>query len=267
MLELKEELDTNIYIKQSALIRLENIGKIYKFDKQGIEALKNINLEIYQGEFLAIMGPSGSGKSTLMNIIGCLDTPTYGKYYFKEKEIHTLTSNQLSEIRNRQIGFVFQNFNLLTRFSARKNVEIPLIYARRSNKSELAMKALQLLGLGDRAEHKPNELSGGERQRVAIARALVNKPYIILADEPTGNLDTIAGEEIMAIFQELNKYGITIVVVTHEEFIALHARRIIKLKDGEIKENLKVPAPVKAVKELEKYNRSCPALYIEFLAD
>ena len=206
-------------------------------DKQpGGIALEEVSLTIGKGDYLAIMGPSGSGKSTLMNLIGCLDTPTNGSYVLNGREVATLDDNALAEIRNKEIGFIFQTFNLLSRTNALQNVELPLIYAGmpRQERHKRAEDALVSVGLGDRMHHKPNELSGGQRQRVAIARALVNNPSILLADEPTGNLDSKTGEEIMELFDELNKAGNTIIVVTHEEDIATRARRIVRLKDGRI---------------------------------
>jgi len=216
------------------MIEITNITKQYQLGDYDIKALNNISLTIEDREFVAIMGPSGSGKSTLMNILGCLDKPTSGSYKLENIEVKDMNDNQLAKIRNEKIGFVFQSFNLLPRTTALKNVELPLIYAGRVNRTNLAKEALEMVGLGKRLEHKPNELSGGQRQRVAIARALVNKPSIILADEPTGNIDSVAGEEIMEIFQNLNDQGITIILVTHEENIAEHAKRIIRFKDGRI---------------------------------
>lgn len=223
----------------SPIIQIEHISKVYKMGIEYVFALRDISLSIFKNDYLAIMGPSGSGKSTLMNIIGCLDTPTSGKYLFKEYEVGEMHDNELAEIRNKEIGFVFQTFNLLPRASALKNVELPLIYAGKTSsiRKETARKTLEDVGLGDRVNHKPNELSGGQRQRVAIARALVTQPSIILADEPTGNLDTKTGEEIMKLFYELWKQGNTIILVTHEEDIAKHAKRIIKLRDGLIENN------------------------------
>ncbi len=216
------------------LIGLEDIKKIYEVGTVEVPALKNVDLKIDRNEYVAIMGPSGSGKSTLMNIIGCLDTPSDGTYLLNGTNVSEMTDNQLAEIRNREIGFVFQTFNLLPRASALHNVELPLIYngTAASNRKKMASEALDKVGLGDRMNHKPNELSGGQRQRVAIARALVNNPSIILADEPTGNLDSKTGEEIMEIFETLHDTGNTIVLVTHEEYIAEHSDRIIRLRDG-----------------------------------
>ena len=216
------------------VIEIEAVTKLYKMGTEIIHALRGVNLKIHRNEYLAIMGPSGSGKSTLMNMLGCLDTPTAGRYEFGQKNVATMVDDELAEIRNREIGFVFQTFNLLPRSNALHNVELPLIYAGlgRSDRLEKAQHALENVGLGDRLHHRPNELSGGQRQRVAIARALVNDPAIILADEPTGNLDSKTGEEIMALFEQLYEQGQTIIVVTHEEDIARHARRIVRLRDG-----------------------------------
>ncbi len=216
------------------MIETSEIAKIYKMGTTVVEALKSISVEISRGEYVAIMGSSGSGKSTLMNIIGCLDTPTSGRYILNENDVSDLTENELAEIRNKEIGFVFQTFNLLPRATALENVALPLIYAgfKRSEREEKALEALDNVGLGDRATHKPNELSGGQRQRVAIARALVNNPSIILADEPTGNLDTKTSYDIMDLFQKLHDKGNTIIMVTHEDDIAHYAHRIIRLRDG-----------------------------------
>lgn len=218
------------------LIELENIYKIYEIGTVKVPALNGINLNIEKNEYVAIMGPSGSGKSTLMNILGCLDTATSGTYMLNGINVSDMTDDQLAEIRNREIGFVFQTFNLLPRANALHNVELPLIYngTPASKRKALAREALAKVGLADRMDHKPNELSGGQRQRVAIARALVNNPSIILADEPTGNLDSRTGEEIMEIFEILHENGNTIVIVTHEEYIAEHSNRIIRLRDGVI---------------------------------
>ena len=230
---------------QEDLIRLENLVKIYDTGAIKVLGLKKINLTIKRGEFVAIMGQSGSGKSTLMNILGCLDRPTLGHYYLDGVDTAALTPNELSDIRNRKIGFVFQSFNLISRTSAVKNVEIPMIYAHRTKKErrERALILLEKVGLGKRFEHMPNELSGGQRQRVAIARALANEPPLILADEPTGNLDTASSIEIMEIFSELHKEGATVVVVTHEENIAAFTHRIIRFQDGNVISDEKNPNP------------------------
>jgi putative ABC transport system ATP-binding protein len=216
------------------IIETEAISKIYKMGNQTVNALQSVTISINKGEYVAFMGPSGSGKSTLMNIIGCLDTPTAGTYMLNNKLVSDMTENELAETRNKEIGFVFQTFNLLPRASALENVALPLIYAgySKSNRIELAMQTLESVGLGDRSHHRPNELSGGQRQRVAIARALVNNPSIILADEPTGNLDTKTSYEIMNLFQELHDAGNTIIMVTHEDDIAHYAHRIVRLRDG-----------------------------------
>ncbi len=218
------------------VISLSNITRIYEMGAEQVHALRGITLRIARNEYVAVMGPSGSGKSTLMNIIGCLDTPTSGIYELNGINVSEMNDNELARIRNKEIGFVFQTFNLLPRSDSLHNVELPLIYAgvSREERRKLAREALEQVGLGDRIHHKPNELSGGQRQRVAIARALVNRPSIILADEPTGNLDTKTGDEIMALVEELHKRGNTIVIVTHEEYIAEHARRIVRLRDGHI---------------------------------
>ena len=216
------------------IIHLEEIRKSYYMGKQVLEVLKGVSLDIFKNEYVALMGPSGSGKSTLMNIIGCLDTPTAGKYILNDQDVSEMEDNALAEIRNKEIGFVFQQFNLLPRLTALENVALPLIYAGLSKKqrTEKAKNVLDLVNLTDRSHHKPNELSGGQSQRVAIARALVNDPAIILADEPTGNLDTKTSYEIMDIFEKINSAGNTVVLVTHEEDIAHRARRVIRLRDG-----------------------------------
>jgi putative ABC transport system ATP-binding protein len=216
------------------VIRIEGVTKLYRMGAETVHALRGVNVEIRRNEYLAIMGPSGSGTSTLMNMLGCLDTPTAGRYDFNGKNVAHMVDDELAEIRNREIGFVFQTFNLLPRSDALHNVELPLVYAGvgPAERRERALEALRNVGLGDRVHHRPNELSGGQRQRVAIARALVNRPSILLADEPTGNLDSRTGEEIMALFEQLYDQGNTIIVVTHEEDIARHARRIVRLRDG-----------------------------------
>jgi len=222
------------------IIETTRISKIYKMGNQTVEALKSIDITIDRGEYVAFMGPSGSGKSTLMNIIGCLDTPTGGTYILNNNDVSDLTENELANIRNKEIGFVFQTFNLLPRASALENVALPLIYAgfSKSEREEKAMIALQNVGLETRSDHKPNELSGGQRQRVAIARALVNDPSIILADEPTGNLDTKTSYDIMDLFHQLHSAGNTIIMVTHEDDIAHYAHRIVRLRDGLIEKDV-----------------------------
>jgi putative ABC transport system ATP-binding protein len=218
------------------LISITDLRKIYRMGEIEVRALDGVDLEVTAGEYIAIMGPSGSGKSTLMNLIGCLDTPTSGEYVLNGQAVSGLDDSELAHIRNREIGFVFQTFNLLSRATALANVELPLIYARMpaSRRRRLASEALEKVGLGDRIKHQPNELSGGQRQRVAVARALVNRPSILLADEPTGNLDSRTSEEIMSLFDELNAGGNTIVLVTHEEDIATHADRTVRLLDGRV---------------------------------
>ncbi len=228
------------------IIDIQNIAKIYQMGLEKVFALRDVSLKIDENEYVAIMGPSGSGKSTLMNIVGCLDTPSIGKYYFTGEDVSSMNDNELAEIRNRKIGFVFQTFNLLPRASSLKNVELPLVYAGMNStlRYERAKETLMNVGLGDRISHKPNELSGGQRQRVAIARALVTNPSIILADEPTGNLDTKTGIEIMKLFSDLWKKGNTIILVTHEEDIAKNAHRIIRLRDGLIEDDSNNPTPL-----------------------
>ncbi len=218
------------------LIELHDISKVYEVGSQGVNALRGVSLDVRENEYLAIMGPSGSGKSTLMNIIGCLDVPTSGSYRLKGREVAQLDDDELASIRSAEIGFVFQTFNLLPRMTAFQNVELPLVYSRseRRVREGMVWQAVDAVGLRERAHHRPNELSGGQRQRVAIARALINRPSILLADEPTGNLDSATGEEIMQIFRTLHGAGNTVILVTHEQYIAEHARRIVKLRDGMI---------------------------------
>ena len=216
----------------TTLIEVENLSKIYELGGQKVPALKGVSFRIQKGEFVAIMGQSGSGKSTLMNLLGCLDLPSSGTYRLGDIDVRTLSSDQLAEVRNRRIGFVFQSFNLLPRSSALENTELPLLYSGTPDPQSKAREALAKVGLDARAYHKPNELSGGERQRVAIARAIVNYPSIILADEPTGNLDSKTGKEIMDIFSQLNREGTTLILVTHEQHVAQYARRVIQMRDG-----------------------------------
>jgi putative ABC transport system ATP-binding protein len=217
-----------------SLIRIKDISRQFKVGSETIHALRSVSLSIEKNEYVALMGPSGSGKSTLMNILGCLDTPTSGEYWLNDKEVSQMTENELAEVRNKEIGFVFQTFNLIPRSTALENVSLPLVYAgiKKQERTATASRVLTDVGLSDRMTHKPNELSGGQRQRVAIARALVNNPSIILADEPTGNLDTKTSIEILSLFNEIHRRGNTIILITHEEDIAQHAHRIVRLRDG-----------------------------------
>jgi putative ABC transport system ATP-binding protein len=228
-----------------ALIELKGISRIYQMGSETIHALRTITLAIEKNEYVALMGPSGSGKSTLMNVLGCLDTPSGGEYWLNGTSVGQMTDDELAVIRNKEIGFVFQTFNLIPRSSALENVALPLVYAGvgKNDRKERARKALEDVGLGARMMHKPNELSGGQKQRVAVARALVNNPSIILADEPTGNLDSKTSDEIMALFEDIHSKGNTIIVVTHEEDIARHAHRIIRMKDGLVESDEKNPTP------------------------
>lgn len=230
------------------LIDIHDLKKRYVMGSEEVWALDGITLSIEEGEYVAIMGPSGSGKSTFMNMLGCLDTPTSGSYFLNGEDVSQFSDDELAEIRNREIGFIFQTFNLLPRVDCLRNVELPLIYAgvRRDERQRRATEVLQQVGLGDRIDHKPNELSGGQRQRVATARALVNTPSIILADEPTGNLDTETGNDIMQLFEQLHRAGNTLLLVTHEEDIAAHARRILRLRDGVLEQDTPVSNPALA---------------------
>ncbi|MCA0235625.1 MAG: ABC transporter ATP-binding protein [Bacteroidetes bacterium] len=216
------------------LISIKDLNKTYIMGSEKVEALKTVSLDIAKNEYVALMGPSGSGKSTLMNLLGCLDSPTRGEYWLNGTEVSTMDDGELADVRNKEIGFVFQTFNLLPRLSALENVALPLVYAgfNKEERLERARQVLESVGLGDRVNHKPNELSGGQRQRVAVARALVNNPAIILADEPTGNLDTKTSYEIMGLFEQIHKAGNTVILVTHEQDIAMHAHRIVRLRDG-----------------------------------
>ena len=232
--------------QRDAVIRIENLTRFYQMGETEVRALAGVSLQVQHNEYIAIMGPSGSGKSTLMNMIGCLDTPSSGEYILNGNRVSQMDDSDLAEVRNREIGFVFQTFNLLPRTSCLANVELPLIYAgvKASDRKDRALEVLDKVGLGDRVDHKPNELSGGQRQRVAIARALVNTPSILLADEPTGNLDTKTGDEIMLLFEELYRAGNTIILVTHENEIAEYARRIVRLRDGLVEKDEPVSNPV-----------------------
>ncbi|MXZ04087.1 MAG: ABC transporter ATP-binding protein [Rhodothermaceae bacterium] len=230
------------------LIQLRDVRKLYPMGTEIVRALDGVSLDVYPNEYVAVMGPSGSGKSTLMNMIGCLDTPTDGSYLLRGHNVGEMVDNELAEIRNREVGFVFQTFNLLPRVNCLQNVELPLIYSgkTRGQRRQMAARALEQVGLSDRVTHKPNELSGGQRQRVAVARALVNNPALVLADEPTGNLDTKTGREIMSLFETLYRRGNTIMVVTHEEEVAHHARRIVRLLDGLVESDVRVENPLLA---------------------
>ena len=233
---------------ERSLIQLRDVKKIYQMGTEAVHALDGVTLDVYPNEYVAVMGPSGSGKSTMMNIIGCLDTPTSGSYHLRGHNVGEMTDDELAAIRNKEVGFVFQTFNLLPRVNCLQNVELPLIYSgrKKGQRREMAERALENVGLGDRMDHKPNELSGGQRQRVAVARALVNNPSLLLADEPTGNLDTRTGDEIMILFETLYRRGNTLMVVTHEEDVARHARRIVRLRDGLIESDVRVEHPVLA---------------------
>ena len=236
------------FTKNSEVIRIENLHKTYILGTQQVNALDGVSLSIRKNDYIAIMGPSGSGKSTMMNILGCLDTPTSGKYILGGTDVSQMEDSDLADVRNRQIGFVFQSFNLLPRYSALENVALPLIYCGTPEKERISLgtKALEVVGLSDRMDHKPNELSGGQRQRVAIARAIINNPTIILADEPTGNLDGKTSVEIMNIFEKIWRQGNTIIIVTHEEDISRFARRIVRLRDGRIESDTENPNPTLA---------------------
>jgi putative ABC transport system ATP-binding protein len=229
-----------------AIIQLREITRKYEVGSETVHALRGVNLEIFKNEYVALMGPSGSGKSTLMNMLGCLDTPTSGTYILNSTDVSVMTDNQLAEIRNKEIGFVFQTFNLLPRSTALENVALPLVYkgVKKAERLVRATEVLRQVNLANRMDHRPNELSGGQRQRVAIARALVNRPSIILADEPTGNLDSKTSVEIMGLFEEIHSQGNTIILVTHEEDIARHAHRIVRLRDGLIESDEQNPTPV-----------------------
>ncbi len=240
------------------VIKMDSITKIYQMGEVKVHALRGIDFKVNEGEFVSIMGPSGSGKSTLMNLLGCLDTPSSGEYFLEGINVNSLNKKQLADIRNHKIGFVFQGFNLLPRTSALENVELPLIYDRRGrikNPRKAALEALDKVGIADRGHHQPNQLSGGEQQRVAIARALVNNPAIILADEPTGNIDTLTSVDVMTVFQKLNNEGITIILVTHERDIASYARRIVKIRDGKVRKEIIEENPRDAKKDLEELKK------------
>ncbi len=246
-----------------SLIEVKRLSKVYYMGEETVHALRDVSLTIEKGEYAAIMGPSGSGKSTLMNLLGCLDSPSGGEFQFNGVEVSEMDDNELADIRNREVGFVFQTFNLLARATALRNVELPLIYAGMtgSTRRERALEVLEQVGLADRVAHKPNELSGGQRQRVAIARALVNRPALILADEPTGNLDSKTGIEIMALFEELSRRGNTLLVVTHEEEVSRYARRVIRIRDGLIAgdEVIWPGKQVQAIDRMEQWFSKLPA--------
>lgn len=242
------------------IISISNIRKTYKIGNEVIEALKNVSLTILKNEYVALMGPSGSGKSTLMNMLGCLDSPSSGEYILNNLSVATMSDNELAQVRNKEIGFVFQTFNLLPRATTLDNVALPLVYAgfSKADRAKRAAEVLESVGLGNRMNHRPNELSGGQRQRVAIARALVNNPAIILADEPTGNLDSKTSVEIMGLFEEIHKKGNTIILVTHEEDIALHAHRIVRLKDGVVESdtvNQKITTYKNRIDALDRFSQ------------
>ncbi|MDX1953737.1 MAG: ABC transporter ATP-binding protein [Verrucomicrobiota bacterium] len=248
------------------LIKLEKFGRTYKTGEVEVHAVKEVSLEISTGEFVAIMGASGSGKSTIMNTLGCLDRPTRGKYLLDGIDVGSLSRDQLARLRNQKIGFVFQGFNLLSRTSALENIELPLLYARNgqsgAKQRERALKALEVVGLKARADHHPNQLSGGQQQRVAIARALVNEPKLLLADEPTGNLDTQTSIEIMGVFQELNRQGVTVVMITHELDIASYSKRIVVMRDGRVVKDDAVQDRLDSAEELEKLQRDQAAIQL-----
>lgn len=236
----------------NTLIKVENISKVYDLGETHVHALRHISLEIEKGEMIAIMGPSGSGKSTFMNILGCLDQPSDGSYWLEGVNVAEMTEDELAEVRNTRMGFIFQQFNLLPRTTALRQVQLPLIYNGAENREERAIEALTEVGLADRLDHKPTELSGGQQQRVAVARALVNNPALIMADEPTGALDTRSGQELLGIFQRLNAQGKTILMVTHEWDVAMHCKRIVRFKDGRIISDELVEKPLNALEELAK---------------
>lgn len=244
---------TNTIIMREKVISIKDIAKHYQVGTQLVKAIRSISIDVYKNEYVALMGPSGSGKSTLMNILGCLDTPTRGEYFLAGNDVSKMLDNELAEVRNREIGFVFQTFNLLPRSTALENVMLPLIYAgySKSDRIKMATETLGHVHLSDRMDHRPNELSGGQRQRVAVARALVNKPSIILADEPTGNLDSKTSVEIMGLFEEIHADGNTVIIVTHEEDIALHCHRIIRLIDGQVASDEQNPNIVSVNKKVE----------------